>query len=62
MKEEDPGYGMAPPNDFRDHCVSATSLTRASAIKNDIDPFSNSFNNTADAGEYDCAAGVDTRE
>ena len=51
-----------PPNDFRDHGVSATSFTRANAIMKDIDPFSNSFNRTADAGEYDIVGDVDTRE
>jgi len=51
-----------PPNDFLDHCVSATSFTLARAITKDIDPFSTSFNNTADAGEYDIMGDVDTRE
>lgn len=59
------GYGKAhivSHHVFRCQGTSATSRTRARAITNDMEPLRSSLRSTADAGEYDSAGGVETRE
>lgn len=53
---------MMPQKDFRRQGVSVTSRTLESAMRNDIEPLRSSFKSTADAGEYESAGDVETRD
>ena len=59
------GHGrhrIVPRIDLRCQDVSATSGTLERAMRNEIEPLRSSFRSTAEAGEYDSAGGVETRD